>query len=60
MREGFTLDHGHGKRFVTAWIAGVPEYGFFGNPKVLGREQHPVRTFRCDKCGYLESYTGRE
>jgi hypothetical protein len=57
MQEGFVLDYieGAGKR-VAHWVAGKPEYGFFGNAKTRGKVQHRMRTFRCCKCGYLESY----
>jgi predicted nucleic-acid-binding Zn-ribbon protein len=59
-KEGFVLDHGYGKRFLATWIAGQPEENFLGNPKVMGRETRPIRTFCCQKCGYLESYAFRE
>jgi hypothetical protein len=60
MKEGFVVDHGYGKRFVATWVAGPPEDTIFGNPKVLGKEQHPIQTFCCESCGYLESYANRQ
>ena len=59
MEEGFVLDHGHGiKKYAGSWVAGKPEEGLFG-ARVLGKEKHPIRTFCCQKCGYLEGYVAR-
>ncbi len=59
MEEGFTLDYGYGKKYAASWVAGKPEEGFFGT-KVWGREHHPIHSFCCRKCGYLEAYVLRE
>ena len=57
MERGFVLDRGHGQHKDTQkWIEGKPERSFWMGLKTKGREQHPVRTFRCERCGYLESY----
>ena len=56
MEEGFVADEGYNKRYVAHWVAGKPQFGFFGGAKTWGKEQRPVRTFCCTKCGYLESY----
>ena len=37
-------------------MEGAPEKSFWSGLKTSGREQHAVVTFRCDGCGYLESY----
>ncbi len=57
MDEGFIVDYTEaGGKVVSHWVAGKPEFGLFGGTKTRGKVQHPVRTFCCQKCGYLESY----
>ena len=56
MQEGFVVDYGYSKNYVAQWVAGKPELGFLGGTKLWGKEQRPIQTFRCPKCGYLESY----
>jgi hypothetical protein len=49
MTVGFTVDTAGGQ---SSWIAGLPWEGLkTKKPKPL-----VVATFRCPKCGYLESY----
>jgi len=47
MEPGYTLDEGYGTRTVAKWVAGEPE---------RSKAQHDVVTYRCRRCGYLESY----
>lgn len=56
MEQGFTAARSESAATVTHWIEGQPQYGFFGGTKVSGKRQFAVQTFRCAKCGYLESY----
>ncbi len=56
MEQGFIVDCTEGGKVVSHWLAGKPEFGYFGGLKTRERVQHPVTTFRCQKCGYLESY----
>jgi hypothetical protein len=57
MQEGFTVDRGHGdRRRIPAWTAGPPEKSWFLGIRTKGRESYPVTTYRCSRCGYLESY----
>jgi hypothetical protein len=62
METGFTVDNGHGARFVGSWMAGEPEFSsFFGRivpvlAKMKGRVAINTVTYRCTACGYLESY----
>ena len=62
MEGGFLLNQSHGKTDATAaeWAAGTPERSFWTGLKLRGREQHPVTTYRCDRCGFLESYARAE
>jgi len=57
MEQGFVLDHSdnHGKR-VSGWVEGAPERGWFRPLKLRGKRQLEVQTWRCTRCGYLESY----
>ena len=38
------------------WFAGEPKEAFLGGIKIDRDCLIPVTTFRCPKCGYLESY----
>jgi hypothetical protein len=59
MDAGLMLDRagGRGGSEEPMWIKGAADKGFFGNIKEHGRERKPVVTFRCPKCGRLESFT---
>jgi hypothetical protein len=57
MEQGFLLEQRDGNlKDVTEWIEGVPEKGWFGHVKVKHKRQLAVETWRCGRCGYLESY----
>ena len=56
MQEGFILEASPGVRMASEWIAGAPEPGGLMGLHVKGKEKRPIQTFRCSKCGYLESY----
>ncbi|HZJ73086.1 MAG TPA: hypothetical protein VFF36_19295 [Planctomycetota bacterium] len=57
MDEGLMIDRGHGnQRDIAKWLEGPPERGLFGWVKTRGKRQLAVVTFRCNGCGYLESY----
>ena len=61
MEPGFVVDRGHHSAPDTqSWVEGQPERTFWRGLKTAGREKHPVRTFRCERCGYLESYAVAE
>ena len=56
MREGFLMDSTHNVVRVGHWAEGAPEYWFLRVLKMRGRRKLPIRSFRCRKCGFLESY----
>jgi len=56
MQEGFILDATEGAYLVSRWIAGKPEVSRWTGAKIKAKEQHQIQSFRCTKCGYLESY----
>jgi hypothetical protein len=60
MIRGFTLDMGSGDwsmgaRHVSKWVPGAPIKSLLFKTWVP-RNALPIGTFRCDSCGYLESY----
>lgn len=62
MSVGFVVDFtAGGHRQVEKWIAGEPKPSFWHGVDVSTERQVEVVTYRCDTCGYLESYApGRE
>jgi hypothetical protein len=56
MKEGFLLDASRNSFAVTHWAEGPPEYWFLKVLKLKGKQRHPVQSFRCSRCGFLESY----
>lgn len=61
MTLGFLLDVGdHGASRVSRWVEGAPEKSIWTGLKLKDRDVLPIRTFRCARCGYLESYALEE
>jgi len=56
MEEGFIVDVGYGATAVPKWVEGEPVRSIWTGLKLKGKEQKPVTTYRCRRCGYLESY----
>jgi hypothetical protein len=57
MEPGYLLDRSHRSTLAEPrWVEGTPEHSFWTGLKTKGREVLAVTTFRCTKCGYLESY----
>lgn len=57
MEEGFVADKAHYSVPETQkWVEGAPERSFWAGIKLKDKEIFSVRTYRCSKCGYLESY----
>jgi hypothetical protein len=56
MERGFVLDEAHGRYTVGKWIAGEPEKSIWTGLKTRGKAKLDVATWRCRRCGYLESY----
>ncbi|RYE02019.1 MAG: hypothetical protein EOP61_09635 [Sphingomonadales bacterium] len=55
MIQGFVIEQSQGYPAVDTWISGAPEKGWFG-AKTKGRKKLEVQTWRCTRCGFLESY----
>ena len=61
MHPGFLLEKGNNDRMhVTQWVEGLPEKSFWSGLAIKGRQQLAVTTFRCERCGYLESYASHD
>jgi len=57
MSEGFMLDHGDQNQLTQQrWVEGAPVKSFWFGLNTSDREAFQVTTWRCDRCGFLESY----
>jgi len=56
MEAGFVVDEGYGTHTVAKWIGGEPVRSIWTGLKLRGKEKLDVTTYRCRRCGYLESY----
>ena len=56
MEPGYIVDEGHGTRTVAKWIGGEPERSIWTGLKTRGKEKLDVTTYRCRRCGRLESF----
>ena len=56
MERGFVVDHTYGGFAKPEWAEGRAEPSMWTGIKMSGKARHPVETYRCVQCGYLESY----
>jgi len=56
METGYMVDQGYGAYAVPKWVAGVPRTSIWTGLKLRGLDQVEIATYRCRRCGYLESY----
>jgi hypothetical protein len=57
METGFILDKIEDSRLNTPeWLEGTPERAFWTGLKTRGRSRFNIITYRCERCGLLESY----
>lgn len=57
MEDGFVIDRGDTTYTrVAQWVEGEPEGTFWLGVNLKGRRILNVRTHRCTRCGFLESY----
>ena len=57
MQIGFILEMSEAGRQVSSWVSGAPETSTWSfGVKIKDKELCPIQSFRCSKCGYLESY----
>lgn len=55
MVEGFVPTEKSSMPLISVWVEGPPQKGWMGNVKQPGTPI-PIETWRCRRCGYLESY----
>jgi hypothetical protein len=56
MEAGFLVDHSYDTAKASEWIEGPAEASFWTGVKLRGKERRPIHTYRCVRCGFLESY----
>lgn len=56
MEEGFLLENAQHAYGTTRWIEGAPEKSFWQGLRTKGKRQLELTTYRCTRCGYLESW----
>jgi hypothetical protein len=59
MEAGYLADQGHGTHALPKWLAGIAEKSIWVGLKLRGKPLLEVSTYRCRRCGYLESYAER-
>jgi hypothetical protein len=59
MEPGFLLEQTQGGGWAAVhWAAGAPKKSFWTGLSLKGAQVLEVATWRCRRCGYLESYAG--
>lgn len=57
MEDGFIADYYDDDRIKPSdWVEGEPVKALWTGTKINDKKQYRVQTFRCVRCGYLESY----
>jgi hypothetical protein len=56
MEQGYLLDETYGKVRPGRWVEGAPEMSIWTGLKLRGKRKLDIATYRCRRCGYLESY----
>ena len=56
MVDGYVVDQGYGTNSVPEWREGEPRKSIWVGLKLGGTKPIEITTFRCRRCGYLESY----
>ena len=60
MIQGFLADFAQSAVIVETWVQGPPQKSSWTGVKVSPPNELPVATFRCESCGFLESYARKE
>ena len=57
MEEGFEISgpFGHPMK-PDDWVEGKPEPSIWTGTKLKGKARYQIASYRCERCGYLESY----
>ncbi len=61
MEGGFIADYSHGGEIRPSdWVEGEPVKSFWYGTKIFDKKQFRVETYRCVRCGFLESYAAEK
>ena len=61
MERGYIIDEGQGgSRKLQTYVAGQPQKSFWAGLSLRGKDRLDVTTYRCQRCGYLESYADKD
>lgn len=55
MVEGLVIDNRCGTR-ASSWVDGAPDKSIWVGRRLLGKKPIEIKTFRCNRRGFLESY----
>ena len=56
MSGGYIIDKKEGGAAVPTWVEGEPVKSIWVGLKLRGLTRLEIRTWRCRRCGFLESY----
>jgi hypothetical protein len=56
MDPGYFVDHTYGAMLPAAWVPGIPRKTRWRGFIIRKQDKVPVTTFRCVRCGRLQSY----
>jgi len=56
MTEGFIVDKTDNGHKVASWVEGAPERSRWWGVKLGKKARYDIQTWRCGRCGFLESY----
>jgi hypothetical protein len=56
MTEGFIVDQGYGVAHASTYQTGEPRKSIWTGIKQNKKDQFPITSLRCNRCGYLENY----
>jgi hypothetical protein len=55
MEQGFLYNKGNDEDGFDSWIEGARQTSFWKGTSLKGRARFAITTYRCPRCGYLES-----
>lgn len=58
MTKGFILDGMRNFASASNWQEGAPQRSIWTGVKLHKEDQHEITSYRCERCGFLESYAG--
>jgi hypothetical protein len=56
MQQGFVPEYRRNGIAIAVWVEGLAEEPSFWGSIISDKQQIPIITYRCMRCGYLESY----